>query len=1075
MKNKEQNIWIGDKDLTRDPGFLNDSQEEFKDAEGLVGALARKEVWNEMPGANRRDFLKMLGFGLGAATLAAGCEIPLKRAIPYTVKPDEIVPGVANYYASSFVNGSDYCAVLVKTREGRPIKIEGNHMSAVTHGGTSARSQALVLSLYDTKRVKGPMKKDGDKWAEMSWADLDAEVASKLNANSRVAILSGTIMSPSSKAVIGAFRNKYPNTRHVSFDGVSAAAILKANEECYGQKVVPNYRFGKADVIVSFNADFLGTWISPVEYAHEYIQNRKIKDVKDAKMSRHYQVESYMSMTGSNADNRVVVKPSEISASIAALYNNVAAQTGGARIDGPQLSNEKASNAISAIARDLLSNRGNSLVVSGSNNLGDQVLIARINDLLGNVGSTVDFTEASMQKQGDETELQQLIADMDAGRIDTVIVWDANPAYQTPFAESFRNAFAKVGTRISFGGVLDETTLLCTHLAPNHHLLESWGDVEPKRGHISMIQPTISPLFDTRQAEHSLLLWAGSNQLDQNAEQPYYEYIRARWQREMMGMQSRFADFRSMWDSLLHDGTFTYQPEEVNVTFNGNIRAAAQKLTSPGSGGMEINFVEEVAMGDGRYADNPWLQEMPDPVTRCTWGNYLAVPLEWDGVRQFNGLNDLEDGDLAELAAGEQTVTVPVIKQFGQPKDVLTLAVGYGRTAAGRTGSHVGVDVNPMLTTDNDGLIQYHATGVSVSGKVGEEDHFSCVQYHHTMGVKGVDKKTNEIINADEAATVAMGYGLVDQGFQGSLTDRSIIRGANLGDLESFIHDLEEERHHHQHLNEQQIYSGHDELYQRGHHWGMHVDLNACIGCGACTVACMSENNVPVVGKREVSRHHEMTWLRIDRYFYGDVENPKAVYQPMMCQHCDNAPCENVCPVNATNHSSEGLNQMAYNRCVGTRYCANNCPYKVRRFNWLDFMSADLWPVNEPNLGNKVREDDTPWMADNLTRMVLNPDVTVRSRGVIEKCSFCAQRIQEGKLRAKVDNRKLRDADVKTACQTACPTGAITFGDMNSDGDLLSKKLESPLNYIVLEETNTRSSVNYQARIVNPNENIEAI
>ena len=1073
MKNKEMDIWIGEKDLTRDPEFINNAQEEFKDAEGLVGALARKEVWEGMEGSNRRDFLKMLGFGLGAATVAAGCEIPIKRAIPYTIKPDEIVPGVANYYASSFVNGSDYCSVLVKTREGRPIKIEGNHLSGVTHGGTSARAQGYVLSLYDTNRVKSPLKRNGDAWEKSSWADLDAEVGAALNANSRIAILSGTMMSPTAKKVVQEFTTKFPNTKHISYDAVSSAAILKANETCYGQKVIPNYKFGEADVIVSFNADFLGTWISPVEYAHDYIQNRKITDVKNAKMSRHYQVESYMSLTGSNADNRVVIKPSEMSAAIAMLYNAVAAQTGSARISGPALNNSKAANAIPAIADDLLANQGKSLVVSASNNFGDQVLIAKINDLLGNVGRTVDFNEASLQKQGDESELQSLINEMNAGRVDAVIVWGANAAYNSPMAANFRDAFAKVGTRISFSGSIDETTDLCTHIAPNHHGLESWGDAEPKRGHISMIQPTIAPLFDTRQAEESLLTWAQSPNLKADADQPYYEYLKFAWN-EKMGLQSKFTDFQAMWDNLIYEGVFTYTPDPVSVSFGADVAGIASKLTQPLSGQIEINFVEKIGLGDGSHADNPWLQEMADPVTRCSWGNYLGIPLKWDGVRSFVGLNDLNDADLTELTIGDSTFTVPIIKQFGQPQDVLTLAVGYGRTSAGRTGSNVGVDVYPLLKVDDDGLIQYSSFGASLSPSVGKEEHFSCVQYHHTMGVKGVDKKTNEVINADEAATVFMGYGLVDQGFQGSLTDRTIIRRSKLDDLETFIHDLEEERHHHQYLNEQQIYGGHDELYARGHHWGMHVDLNACIGCGSCTVACMSENNVPVVGKREVSRHHEMTWLRIDRYFYGDVENPHAVYQPLMCQHCDNAPCENVCPVNATNHSSEGLNQMAYNRCVGTRYCANNCPFKVRRFNWLDYMTADLWPINEPNLGNKSEGDQTPWMADNLTRMVLNPDVTVRARGVIEKCSFCVQRLQEGKLRAKVDKRQLRDADVKTACQTACPTGAITFGDMNSDGDTLNQKLESPLNYIVLEEVNVRSSVNYQSRVINPNDALDA-
>ncbi|MBK9734392.1 MAG: 4Fe-4S dicluster domain-containing protein [Saprospiraceae bacterium] len=412
---------------------------------------------------------------------------------------------------------------------------------------------------------------------------------------------------------------------------------------------------------------------------------------------------------------------------------------------------------------------------------------------------------------------------------------------------------------------------------------------------------------------------------------------------------------------------------------------------------------------------------------------------------------------------------VPVIQQFGQMPGTVSIALGYGRPQAGYTGSNVGVSVNDCLTMGSNGP-EYYNTSVSVSEKTGKEDHFSCVQYHHTIGVRGIDKETGKELNADESALVSFDYFTGIKGFQGALTDRSVIYTSNVAELKNSVEHLQERRKHAQHLNAQQIYRGYDAQYALGHHWGMHVDLNACIGCGACTVACMSENNVPVVGKREVSRHHEMPWLRIDRYYYGAVENPNTIYQPMMCQHCDNAPCENVCPVNATNHSSEGLNQMAYNRCIGTRYCANNCPYKVRRFNWLDYTKADLWPANQPRL----QEESTPFMADNLTRMVLNPDVTVRSRGVIEKCSFCVQRIQEGKLTAKTEGRLLKDSDVRTACQTSCPTGAITFGDMNNKEGALSMKLESPLNYIALEEINVRPSVNYTMKVNNRDKTFDA-
>ena len=1056
-------IWIGSEDLGRDEKFIEQASREMPDA-SVASMLAQGASFGTAQ-TGRRDFLKYLGFSISAATVAASCEIPLKRAIPYVTKPDDMVPGVANYYASSYVQGGDYCSVLVKTREGRPIKIEGNQLSAITGGGTSARAQASVLGLYDTYRLRSPQLKNAEGHFEAAtWQQIDDLVAGTLKPESRVAILSHTILSPTEKQVVKDFQAKYPNTTVTIYDPVSSAAILRANELMYGVSMVPGYHFDQAKVIVSLQADFLGSWISPVQFAHQYAKGRKIADPKSAKMSRHIQIESYMSLTGTNADNRIRIKPSESGAVLGRLYNKIASAKGASSISAPAL-NATLTEAIDKTADEMLKAPGESLLVCGTNSIAEQALVCAINHLLGNTGKTVDIEQYSYQRQGDESKVAALMTAMNGGQVDALIVYGANPVYELPFGAAFGEAMSKVGLTISTTNMQDETSSLCRAIAPDHHFLESWGDAEPVRGHISMIQPTIAPLFDTRQRQTSLLKWAGNDAALFASEQPYYEYLKAHWAANMPTVNG--------WNELLHDGVYTYTPAASGASYKDNVASVAGKLTQPGSG-SEITFMETVAMGGGQNANNPWLQEMTDPVTRCAWGNYLALPVQFDGTRKFVAHENLEDGDLADVVVGDQTIRVPVIKQFGQTPDSFALAVGYGRAVTGRAGTGVGVNVTPWMKTDADGLVQYWAGGVTVSGKKGEEDYFSCVQYHHTMGVTGEDSQTKEIINADEAATVYMTYGLVRQGYQGSLVNRTIIRKSHLDHVEEFVKDLQEERHHHQELNTKQVYPGHDATYARGHHWGMHVDLNACIGCGACTVACMAENNVPVVGKREMSRHHEMAWLRIDRYFYGDVNNPSAVYQPLMCQHCNNAPCENVCPVNATNHSSEGLNQMAYNRCVGTRYCANNCPYKVRRFNWLDYNAADLWPINEADLGLKSNADDVPYGADNLTRMVLNPDVTVRSRGVIEKCSFCVQRIQEGKLRAKTEDRLLRDADVKTACQTACPTGAITFGDMNNEEGELTKKLASPLNYIVLEEVNVRSAVNYQARVINKAEGVDA-
>ncbi|MBK9107894.1 MAG: 4Fe-4S dicluster domain-containing protein [Saprospiraceae bacterium] len=1063
MKHNESNIWIGEKDLLQDEKFILETQSEFVDEPGF--AVVEDERIGSLE-ANRRDFLKMLGFGIGAATLAS-CEIPVKKAIPYIIKPDTIVPGIANYYASSFVNGGDYCSVLVKTREGRPIKIEGNAASPITKGGTSARVQASVLSLYDYNRIQGPgIMKDG-KVELIDWSAFDKEITDKLNANSKIRIVSSTIMSPSALKAVSEFSTKYPNTKHIMYDAVSSAALLDAAKLCFGERVVPDYRFDQADVIISFNADFLGSWISPIEYAAQYASKRSLKGGQ-YQMNKHIQVESHLSLTGSNADNRILVRPSEQSAAIAHLYNEIAAKSGRQVQPAPAL-NDKAKQALSKLAGQLIDQKSKSLIVCGNNNPGDQILVFAINDMLGNINKTVRFERVSYQRKGSDLDVQQLMADMKASQVDAVIIWNANPCYDLPNAAEFAEGLSKVGLSISLNPTLDETTSKCQYVAPDHHYLESWGDVEAKSGQFSFIQPTIHPIFKTRQAGESFLNWCMSPNLNHQVEQPYYEYLLKNWA-EKTGAET--ANMQTNWDRLLHDGLFETATNERLLVCNADITLAFSKLAKPSESALEISFYESISIGSGVYATNPWLQELPDPVMRTVWGNYLAVPISFDGDRRFNAMSNVkEDGEEVELTIGNVKIKIAAVKQFGQMAGTVAIALGYGRQIAGDCGTGVGTDFNSHCTSA-DGYTQYYNTSASLSESLKSiEKNFACVQHHHTFGVTAVETSSGKVINADEAALVDDAFKGITKGYQGALTDRSIIRHSNLKDIKENVEKLQKEREHHQHLNSNTLYPGHDYKYNSGHHWGLHIDLNSCIGCGACAVACMAENNVPVVGKKEVSRHHEMSWLRIDRYYYGDVERPNVVYQPMMCQHCNNAPCENVCPVNATNHSSEGLNQMAYNRCVGTRYCANNCPYKVRRFNWYDYTTADLFPVNQYNLAN---EKTQPFYSDNLVRMVLNPDVTVRSRGVIEKCSFCVQRIQEGKLNAKKEQRTLRDQDVKTACQTSCPTGAITFGDINNQEGELHSKLQNPLNYIVLEEINVKSVVNYTMKVNNRDETLDA-
>ena len=1105
MEKRHKAVWVGPRNADNDPELAKAAKQEFYELP-VANQLSDEEE-AQAATVNRRDFLKLMGFGLGAATLAA-CEAPVRKAIPYVVKPDSIVPGVANYYASSFVRGGDYAPILVKTRDGRPIKIEGNSMSEMTYGGTSARVQGAVLDLYNTYRFQGPgmyevrgtdaAARDTISVAEMNnryeaaytagevptfkregnWQTIDNAIGKQLNAGSRIRIVANTILSPTTRAAIAEFQSAFPNTELVQYDAVSYSGMLDANRESFGRRVLPRYRFDRAKVIVSFGADFLGTWISPIEFASGYARNRVVKGQDNPEMSRHYQVECGMSMTGSNADHRILVRPSETASAIAILHDLIARRVNGARLGGSYTVNETAQARLEAAARDLYNARGESLVVCGSNDKNEQLLVNSINSMLGNYGTTIDMDDYSMQRQGSDADIRRLISEMKGGSVDALFVWHSNPAFDLPEAGEFALAMMKVPVRVAFNTKPNETVMRCQYITPDHELLESWGDVQPTRNTLSMIQPTIKPLFDTRKAEISLLKWAKSDMYDEEADVPYFNFVRGRFEREVFPSDGRFARFVYFWDNLLHDGVYTMSngstPEleegaETSTAFRGDVASAARGLQKPLTGEFEISFIESVAIGGGEYADNPWLQEMPDPVTRGAWGNYLRVPIGWDGINRYNYFKGTNDGDLVNVTINGITHQCTVMHQFGQMPGTVTIELGYGRTGMGASpiAEGIGVNVYPWLKRNSDGYVQYFADNVEISGKVGEEDEFACVQYHHTFGVRAMGEEEQEVINVDEKS---LGY----KGFQGSITERSVLRYANLDELPLMKDRLRAQRAKHQELNSHSLYPYEEYkeyVYEQGHWWGMFVDLNACIGCGACTVACMAENNVPVVGKREVSRHHEMAWLRIDRYYYGDVTNPKVAYQPMMCQHCDNAPCENVCPVAATNHSSEGLNQMTYNRCIGTRYCANNCPYKVRRFNWLDYTTADLFPANE----YQVNEEAISFGHDNLTRMVLNPDVTVRSRGVIEKCSFCVQRLQAGKLQAKIEKRRLRDSDVRTACQTACPTGAIVFGDRNNkDGDVM-RHWNDDLAMEVLEEVNTRSAVRYTAKIHNADPNLETV
>jgi MoCo/4Fe-4S cofactor protein with predicted Tat translocation signal len=1050
----EKQYWLG---LEDKEGVVNTNDKEFGQDLPALSSIA-ESISVEKSG--RRDFLKMVGFSVTAAAIAASCEMPVRKSIPYTIKPEEIVPGIPNYYASSYIHGGNYNSVLVKTREGRPILVEGNKESAVSQGGVNPKTLGSLLSLYDNARIKSPLK-NGE---EVSWADADSDIAKRLEAiaaaEGKIAILSSTLLSPSTRKVVAKFAEKYPSTELVEFDAISYSGLLDANKESYGKRAVANYHFDKADLIVSVGADFLGTWVSPTEYAAAYAKKRKVSEA-NLNMNRHIQIESIPTLSGSNADLRIPVKPSEEDLAVVRLYNLLAKKAGATTVSDSSFENAK----LESVANELFAAKGKSIVVSGSNNKNSQLLVNAINELLGNVNNTLDFTNAAYYRQGDDTKLITLLSDMKAGKVKALFVMNANPVYT--LGDTFVEALAKVDLTVDFSERNTETTELVEYVCPTHHYLESWDDAMPKENVYATVQPTIAPLFNTRQAQESLLKLAG-------VESSYYDFIRANC-KESVVAKSSFSGLELLWNNVVHDGEVVLA-DGASVEFNTsdvNV-AAAQVVRSAKASEIEFKLYEKVQIGDGTVSDNPWMQELADPLTRITWDNYIVANPTWvkDNGLLHNHKNKAYT--VATVTVNGYDITLPVVALPGVPKGVLGVAYGYGRTNNVHAELKRGVSVYPLVSRSESAV----SFAVENWTKNSETQQMAIIQQEHRidhMGLGGV--KTRLIVKETSLSDYK----------NSPASGNYINEGLEFVDRKKWVE---------KHLNSlygtpdssnpaiKEYGAAHVGALSQGHHWGMGVDLNSCIGCGACVVACNVENNVPVVGRNEVRRAHDMNWLRIDKYHTGDDENPQVIFQPMMCQHCDNAPCENVCPVAATNHSTEGLNQMTYNRCIGTRYCANNCPYKVRRFNWYDYQGADSFSNNKGFVFNNDFDandkaasfgSEPLGLHSPLAKMVLNPDVTVRSRGVIEKCSFCVQRVQLGKLEAKKAKRKLEDSDIVTACQSACPTNAITFGDTNNPESAVSKVWADPRAYGVIEEIHTLPSVRYLVKVRNQKtEDLEA-
>ena len=1067
------------------------SVEELKES-SVVETLRGKEFVQEIPtdeflgdedtlkesSTSRRDFLKYVGFSTAAASLAA-CEGPVRKSIPYVIQPNDVIVGVADWYATTIADGFDFANVLVKTREGRPIMIMPNKEAGAD---INARTVASILSLYDEKlRLKEPRKGD----ANILWEDADKEILEKLNslkaANETVYFVTGTLASPSTEKVIKDFTAKYPNVKHVIYDAISEDGAVEAFKEIYGKRALPTYDFSKAEVIASFGADFLADWQGG--YEGSYVAGRK---VETGKMSYHVQVEANMSMSGANADRRIVAKPSVQIQALIRLYNAIV----GASLP---VKETPVDAQIDKLAKDLKKAGKNGIVLAGMNDKSAQVIALAINKALQS--EIINVESLNLIRQGEDATLSQLVNDVNTGKVKGLITYDVNPAYSIA---GFEDAIKKLDFSVSISNQDDLTASVAQFALPAQHNLESWGDVMVKNGHYGLIQPTIAPLFNTRQVQDILLKWTGVSQ-------NYYDTLKEFWSANILDGAS--------WNQALHDGFFkktvvvSETEEEVSeeegfggVALGTSVLEASKSLSKVQETDFELTLYSSTALGDGKYANNPWLQELPDPLTRATWDNYLtmsisdAKKLGFDNPVKDNGAID---GNYAKVTVNGVTIeNIPVMIQPGQAKGSVGLALGYGRKHNLKQEMQVGVNAYPFYQDRNN--VQYNVTIEKTSGW----HKFACTQVQSTLAGR---------------------HDILREASLKDVNDKSLDpkHTWNKPFMVSYDHQETEG-------STIDLWDSHDR--SMGHHFKLSIDLSSCTGCGACVIACHAENNVPVVGKDEMRVGRDMHWLRIDRYYSSQVqdkmtidefkqefknklvekyklqfpdqpidkveayankefgkfadqeierryatevlglskgdlfdalenpaENPQVTFQPMMCQHCNHAPCETVCPVAATSHGRQGQNQMAYNRCVGTRYCANNSLYLVFLFYCV------YYSINDEFYFNLYYE---------YGLLVLNPDVTVRSRGVMEKCSFCIQSTQAVILKAKREGRAVRKDEFNDACacSAACSSGSMVFGDVNNPEDPVTPLVDDRRAFHVLDYIGAQPNVVYQVKVRNTNE-----
>jgi molybdopterin-containing oxidoreductase family iron-sulfur binding subunit len=955
---------------------------------------------SELPqGITRRDMITLLGASMSIAGLA-GCDIirrPVENIVPYVSAPEDIVPGIPRYYATTMPFRRSAYGVIVESHEGRPTKIEGNPAHPSTLGASSSRVQASVLGLYDPDRSQVVrLKNEAKTWADFVTAWGELAKAHAADGGAGLAVLSESFSSPTLARLAAELRAKYPKSQWATYDAVSDENRLAGLKQVIGRDVDVQLRFDRASVILTLDADPLLSDPEMIRHARGFADGRRAGvsapsagSGQAATMNRLYAVEGVYSLTGAMADHRLRLESRQIAAFLAALAGRLGAP------GAPAGAGAGDARFLDALAKDLLANRGKGLIVAGDRQpAAVHAAVAALNTHLGNTGSTVSYYETKDAALPSAGSLAALVTAMQAGTVQTLVVLGGNPVFDAPADLDFAAAMAKVPHSIAMGHNVDETSSKAEWHIPKAHFLESWGDARAVGGMLSVVQPLILPLFGGKTTVEVLGVMIADK------DRPGYDIVRDTW-KPIIGE----ADFEKKWNRVLHDGLLAGS-ELAEVAPAAKTDAFAGLGGASGSG-LEIVFLQSPSLHDGRYANDGWLQELPDPLTKVTWDN--PVLLSPATAQKLGVANE----DVVRVEYSGRSIELPVWLLPGMADGVVAVTLGYGRTHAGRIGSGVGFDTYKLRTSKAPGF----DSGVTVT-KGARAYPISATQEH------------------------------------GSMEGRPVVRESTLAEHRS----PEGKKESHEGLGVFEEEPRHFSLwnphaYDKGHQWGMTIDLNACTGCNACIVACQSENNIPVVGKDQVARGREMLWLRVDRYFAGDpTGDAEAVFQPVPCMHCEDAPCEQVCPVAATVHDAQGLNVMVYNRCIGTRYCSNNCPYKVRRFNFYNFTK------------------DTP----DILKLAMNPDVTVRARGVMEKCTYCTQRINKVKIDARLAGREIKDGDVKTACQQACPSSAIEFGDIRDPESRVAKAKADSRNYALLEELNTKPRTTYLSKVRNPNPELEA-